>query len=67
MGPCISSDNEISPTENWGQQPEELNVENTRRRTVNGVDVDVDDQNEKRPEDDGEFFEFEADEVREGE
>jgi hypothetical protein len=29
--------------------------------------INIDDANDKRPEDDGECFEFEADEVREGE
>ena len=63
MGPCNSAESE-SPEENWGEIPEEL--QDNGRMRVNkqtGELEPIDD--EAKPESD--FFEFEAEEVKEGE
>ena len=67
MGPCSSSDGAIEATENWGAPSEDLALDGARARGGTHGDVDIDAANDARPDDDGEFFEFEADEVREGE
>lgn len=67
MGPCSSSDGAIEATENWGAPSEDLALDGARARGGTLGDVDIDAANDARPDDDGEFFEFEADEVREGE
>ena len=68
MGPCTSAEDAGNPSENWGAEPTDLQMEEGRGRVgPDGNLINIDDANDKRPEDDGECFEFEADEVREGE
>lgn len=68
MGPCTSAEDAGSPSENWGAEPTDLQMEEGRARVGgDGNAIDVDAANDARPDDDGECFEFEADEVREGE
>lgn len=68
MGPCSSAEDGSQPEGAWGEHHDELEMEGQRSRSgKDGEDIAIEDCNENRPEDDGHFFEFEVDEVREGE
>jgi len=62
MGPCNSAETESPSAAGWGEEPSDMGAA-SRMRTVNGEVQEIDD--DKRPESD--FFEFEAEEVKEGE